>query len=128
MLSDVLVSLVSPLYPLSLSLSLSLSPFYNRWEITGENGALNFPHFVTPDHRSRSSLAALTGQAAFGQPGQPAPLAAAIEKQRMESKSDQTLLLLNRFISPLACPGKGASLEVPPHFPLRLQEVGKCSR
>ena len=36
--ADALVTLLSP---------PPLSPFYNRWEITAENGALNFLHFVT---------------------------------------------------------------------------------
>ena len=64
MLSDVLVTLFSspPLLSLLVSSPL-LSLFYNRWEITAENGALNFPHFVTADHPRLpppSSFGALT--------------------------------------------------------------------
>ena len=68
MLCDVLVTLVSPLpSPLSPSLSLSLSPFYNRWEITAENGALNFPTLSLPItlRRRRRSPRSLGGMAGW---------------------------------------------------------------
>ena len=92
MLSDVLVSLVSPLS--SPLLSSPLSPFYNRWEITAENGALNFPHFVPIT--VRRSPRALTRHLA-GWPG----AAAAFEKEATNGIQVDSNTLLNRLISPL---------------------------